>query len=88
VRQQTSSAAASRLEARLAELGFAGDLEAYLRDGYERRRLPVLALARELGVGNSRIQAELDAAGVVRRRPGGAGPARVRWAASAADLIT
>lgn len=87
VRQRTSSAAASRLEARLVELGFAsdgdgdGDGGAYLRDGYERRRLPVLALARELGVGNSRMQALLGAAGVVRRGPGGAGPARVRWAA-------
>jgi type III restriction enzyme len=29
----------------------------------------VLALARELGIGNARIKAELDAAGVVRRRP-------------------
>jgi hypothetical protein len=84
VRQRTAGAAASRLEARLDVLGFAGDLGAYLRDGYVRRHLPVLALARELGVGNSRMQALLDAAGVVRRRPGGAGPARVRWAAPAA----
>jgi hypothetical protein len=67
----------------LAALGFADDLGGYLRDAYERRRLPVLVLARELGVGNARIQRELDAAGVVRRRPGGAGPARARWAAPA-----
>jgi hypothetical protein len=82
VRQRASSVAASRVEA--VVLGFAGDLGAYLRDGYGRRRLPVLALARELGVGNSRMQELLDTAGVVRRRPGGAGPARVRRAASSA----
>jgi hypothetical protein len=35
-----------RLQARLVELGFADDLPGYLRDGYGRRRLPVLALAR------------------------------------------
>jgi hypothetical protein len=69
------------LQVRLAELGFAGDLPGYLHDGYQRRRLPVLALAlaRELGIGNTRIKQEFDAAGVVRRRPGGAGPARARW---------
>jgi hypothetical protein len=75
VRQRTAEAAASRLQTRLAELGFADDLPGYLRDGYERRRLPVLAL----GIGNARITSALDAAGVVRRRPGGAGPARARW---------
>jgi hypothetical protein len=37
----------------LVELGFADDLAGYLRDAYERRRLPVLALAHELGVGNT-----------------------------------
>ena len=79
MRQRTSEAAASRLEARLVELGFSGDLAGYLRDGYERRRMPVLALAlaRELGVGNIRMQQELNAAGVTRRRPG-AGDARRR----------
>ena len=79
-RQRTVAQADDRLRARLVELGFAGDLPGYLRDGYDRRRLPVLALARELGIGNARIGRELDAAGVVRRRPGGAGPARARWA--------
>jgi hypothetical protein len=84
VRQRTSAAAESRLQARLVELGFGDDLADYLRDGYERRRLSVLALARELGVGNMRLQRWLDAAGVVRRRPGGAEPARARWRPSAA----
>ncbi len=88
VRQRSSAAAQARLHARLVELGFGGDLAGYLRDGYARRRLPVLALARELGVGNTRIQRELDAAGVIRRRPGGAGPARVRWATSFATSDT
>ncbi len=82
LRQRTAAEAALRLKTRLVELGFADDLVGYLRDGYERRHLSVLALTRELGVGNSRMKAELDAAGVVRRRPGGAGPARARWAAS------
>lgn len=71
-RRRTAEAADVRLQARLVELGFADDLPGYLRDGYGRRRLPVLALARELGIGNGRIKRELDAAGVVRRRPGGA----------------
>ncbi len=84
VRQRTSAAAKARLHARLVELGFADDLVGYLRDGYERRHLPVLALARELGVGNVRIQREMDTAGVIRRRPGGAGPARRRWAGTSA----
>jgi hypothetical protein len=84
VRQRTAAAAQSRLDARLVELGFGGDLTCYLRDGYERRGLPVLALARELGIGNGRVQKELDAAGVVRRRPGGAEAARARWASSSA----
>lgn len=90
VRQRTSEAAASRLEARLVELGFSGDLAGYLRDGYERRRMPVLALAlaRELGVGNIRMQQELNAAGVTRRRPGGAAPARARWASKSAGSDT
>ncbi len=87
-RQRTSAAAQARLHARLVELGFGDDLAGYLRDGYERRRLPVLVLARELGVGNTRIQRELDAAGVIRRRPGGAEPARVRWATSSASSDT
>ncbi len=82
VRQRTSAAAKVRLHARLVELGFADDLVGYLRDGYVRRHLSVLVLARELGVGNVRIQRELDAAGVIRRRPGGAEPARIRWASA------
>ncbi len=88
VRQRTSAAAVSRLEVRLVELGFGGDLAGYLRDGYERRRMPVLALARELGVGNTRIQEELNAAGVTRRRPGGPEPARARWASKSAGPDT
>ena len=55
----------------LVDLGFADDLPGYLRDGYENGRLPVLALALKLAVGNGRIKQELDAAVVVRRRPGG-----------------
>ncbi|MDP9390428.1 MAG: hypothetical protein M3P89_03375 [Actinomycetota bacterium] len=39
----------------------------------------MLALARELGIGNGRIKRGLDAAGVVGRRPGGAETARARW---------
>jgi hypothetical protein len=84
VRKRSAAAAQSRLDARLVELGFDNDLAGYLRDGYERRRLPVLALARELRIGNGRVQKELDAAGVVRRRPGGVEAARVRWASSSA----
>jgi hypothetical protein len=64
----------------LVELGFGGDLAGYLRDAYERRGLAVLALPRELGVGNTRIQQQLNAAGVIRRLPGGAEPARARAA--------
>lgn len=79
LRQRTAEAAASRLRARLVELGFPDDLAGYLHDGYERRRLPVLTLARELGIGNARMKQALDAARVVRRRPGGAVPARARW---------
>ena len=48
-RQQSSSAAPSRLESRLVTLGFPRELTAHLRDGHERRRLPVLASARGLG---------------------------------------
>ena len=88
VRQRTSVAAKARLHARLVALGFADDLAGYLRDAYERRHLPVLALARQLGVGNTRIQRELNAAGVIRRRPGGVEPARVRWAGSSATSDT
>lgn len=36
----------------------------------------MLKIARELGVGNERIQTLLDEAGIVRRRPGGARAAR------------
>jgi len=60
-------------------LGFAGDLPGYLVDAYQRRRLPVLAVAREREVGNVKVQRLLDDAGVVRRRPGGAETARARW---------
>ena len=68
----------------LVGLGFADDLPGYLRDGYKDGRLPVLALARKLVIGNSRIKQGLDAAVVVRRRPGGAGAARARWASGRA----
>ena len=39
----------------------------------------MLPIARDLGIGNRKIKEALDAAGVVRRRPGGAEPARARW---------
>lgn len=42
-----------RIAARLAALGFAGDLSGYLHDRYDRQLLPVLVIARELGVGNA-----------------------------------
>ncbi len=76
LRQSTVEAAAVRLQARLVELGFPDDLTGYLTDRYVTRRRPVLELARELAVGNVRIKQLLDAAGIARRRPGGAGPAR------------
>ena len=65
-----------RIASRLAALGFAGDLSGYLHDRYDRQLLPILAIARELGVGNARIQTMLDEARVQRRRPGGARAAR------------
>jgi hypothetical protein len=77
-RTRTAQLAAKRLQCRLVELGFAWDLPGYLTDAYERRRLPVLAIARELKIGNVKIQRLLDDAGVVRRRPGGAETARGR----------
>ncbi len=48
---------------------------------YENALLPTPPQVRpeitlELGVGNVRIQQLLDAAGIARRRPGGAGRAR------------
>ena len=79
-RQRTAQAAQRRLQARLAELGFAGDVYGYLAQRYTRDRWPVLAVARELGVGNVRIQQLLDDAGIVRRRPGGAEAASGRRA--------
>jgi len=78
-RTRTAQAAAERLQRRLVELGFGGDLPGYLVDAYQRRRLAVLAVARELEVGNVKVQRLLDDAGVVRRRPGGAEAARTRW---------
>lgn len=69
-RQQASQAAAQRHAARLGELGFAGDLPGYLLDAYQVRHLPVLAVARELRVGNEAIQQMLKDAGIDRRPPG------------------
>ena len=87
MRQRTAESTAARRQAGtpdLVDLCFADDLPGYVRDGYENGRLPVLALARKLGIGNSRIKQELDAAVVVHRRPGEAGPARARWASGRA----
>ncbi len=80
LRRRTADAAAERLQARLVELGFPGDLGGYLTERYVQRRRPVLELARELGVGNQRIQQLLDEAGIARRRPGRADAARGRRA--------
>ena len=84
-RQRAAEVARLRVQGRLAELGFPGDLNGYLQQRYTRERLPVLAVARELGVGNARIQQLLDAAGIQRRRPGGAAPARGRRARDSPD---
>jgi hypothetical protein len=45
---------ARRLAARLTALGFTDDLAGYLHDRYDRQLRPVLAIAREFGVGNAR----------------------------------
>ena len=57
----------------LVGLGFADDLPGYLRDGYKDGRLPVLALARKLGIGNREIKQ-----GTGRHRRS-APPARRGW---------
>ncbi len=73
--RDTVTPVALRVEARLAELGFPGDLRGYLRHRYDQLLLPALTIARELGVGNARIQVMLNDTGIHRRRPGGAGAA-------------
>ncbi len=75
-RRDTAGQVAERVDVRLVELGFGGDLHGFVRDRYNEQLHPVLRIARELGVGNARIQTLLDEAGIVRRRPGGARAAR------------
>ncbi len=72
--RDSAGPAARGLAARLDELGFADDLAGYLHDRYDRQLRPVLAIAREVGGGNARIQRLLDDAGVQRRSPGAEWP--------------
>jgi hypothetical protein len=79
VPRQTSLAQATAVDARLArvaELGFPGDLSGYLRQRYVTDNRGLVAIARELRTSVSTVQALLDAAGVPRRRPGWPPPQR------------
>ena len=70
--------AAARRLSRIAELGFASERD-YLIDRYVTREWPVARIKAELEIGSSVLTELLDAAGIKRRSPGGAGPAVARW---------
>jgi hypothetical protein len=70
VARQTSLTRATAAEARVAELGFAGDLAGYLRQRYVTDNRGLVAIARELRTSVSTIQSLLDDAGVPRRPAG------------------
>jgi hypothetical protein len=72
----TQVTAADARFARVAELGFVGDLAGYVRDRYVTCGWGLVAIARELRTSVSTVQALLDEAGVPRRRPGWPPPAR------------
>ena len=79
VPRQTSLTRASAADARLArvaELGFPGDLPAYLRQRYMTDNRGLVAIARELRTSVATVQALLDDADVPRRRPGWPPPPR------------
>lgn len=70
--------AIERRSGRIAELGFASEQD-YLLDRYVARAWPVSRIKAELGIGSSVLTEILNAAGIDRRKPGGAGPAIARW---------
>ncbi|MGY2004249.1 MucR family transcriptional regulator [Blastococcus sp. SYSU DS1024] len=79
VPRQTSLTRATAADARLArvaELGFPGDLPGYLRQRYVTDNRGLVAIARELRTSVPTVQALLDEAGVPRRRPGWPPPPR------------
>ncbi len=81
VPRQTSLTQATAAEARLArvaELGFPGDLPGYLRQQYVADNRGLVAIARELRTSVSAVQALLDEAGMPRRRPGWPPPPRTQ----------
>lgn len=64
-----ADADAARL-ARVAQLGFPGDLPGYLRHRYVDEHRGVVAIARELRASHRTIRRLLAAAGIPTRRPG------------------
>lgn len=81
-REVRRAAAAARRLSRVTELGFGSERD-YLIDRYVVRKWPVARIKAELEVGSSVLTVILDAAGIKRRRPGGAGPAVARWSRGA-----
>jgi len=70
-----ATAADARL-ARVAELGFPGDLSGYLKQRYLTEQRGVVAVARELRTSVSTVCWLLNEAGVPRPRPGWPPPGR------------
>jgi hypothetical protein len=77
-REQRRRDAAARRQRLVRELGFDTERD-YLLDRYVNLQWPVARIKAELGIGSSVLTEILDAAGIRRRAPGGAGPARARW---------
>jgi hypothetical protein len=66
----TRTTAADARLARVAELGFPGDLPGYLRQRYVTDNRGLVAIARELRTSVPAVQSLLDDAGVPRRPAG------------------
>lgn len=69
-RARTAADADAARLARVAELGFPGDLPAYLRDRYVHRQWGVRTIAGEVGASHRTVRRLLDDVGLPRRRPG------------------